>query len=224
MASYIFAMFMDRYGGWICQDDGATPPTEQPLATHHRRAAPLTIQAGLAGVTKDERQKILDYFFSRNSVHEYNSVIKDSGGRVKNKERDKATSDVENPNDKSHGNPMCCTTSKRGTSKEEDDKYCELGDYGSNAKYRNITNILEKRLTLPRGSNSAIPNNEELEYTTGDGPTIKNDNSHGIADVGDSAGDVELQGICMMEHKEGTCPICLMEYGTLAQSGFTGMR
>ena len=44
-------------------------------------------------------------------------------------------------------------------------------------------------------------NNKEEETTT-------NGDDH-------SSHDVELEELCTMEHNEGTCPICLQEYGTL---------
>ena len=46
-------------------------------------------------------------------------------------------------------------------------------------------------------------NQTETEAGTGIASAQENEN-----------GDTELQDLCMMEHEEGTCPICLQEYGT----------
>ena len=213
LVSYVFAMFMDRYGGWICQE-GIPPLSDEQLATR-RRAAPLTIQAGLAGVTKDERQKILDYFFSLNSSYEYGSGQGDPEHEMKEGTARTEEIDIENSDGKS------CCLSKTGpdascTNHSEDvGDDVEHKDSSNKEANRSDKKSLEKEShAMVSDSSASIPHGNAEETDNAESASVaetENENNNETARNEDE--DVELQELCMMEHKEGTCPICLMEYG-----------
>ena len=201
-------MFMDRYGGWICQE--RIPPLAEEQLTTRRRAAPLTIKAGLAGITKDERQKVLDYFFSSTSAFDYGSG-EDAARRVKTNEDESAQEvDVENPSGKpcclSHGGP-----STADAAHHEQEGSVEREEINEN----NTKRMKERSVAMSSGSISAIPKGAAKNSNGTDPKEKESYDCHGVAKNRNDAEDVELQKMCMMEHKEGTCPICLMEYGTL---------
>ena len=215
LVSYFFAMFMDRYGGWICQE-GIPPLSDEQLATR-RRAAPLTIQAGLAGVTKDERQKILDYFFSHNSSYEYGSGQGDPEHEIKEGVVTTEEIDIENPDGKSSclsktGPDASCTDHSEETEGDGEPK----GNSNKETNGSGKKSLVKDSQAKVSDSSASIPqgNAEETDNAEGAsaGEILSENNNETTRNEEE---DVELQELCMMEHKEGTCPICLMEYGML---------
>ena len=231
LGSYIFATLMDRYGAWCCQE--GHPPLSYEELMSRNRAAPLTLKAKLAGITKEERQKVLEYFFSTNQVYEYGRETKDgldlddknvnhsdsNGGkdgddRVRKKDvEDDVPNDIESPQSELIINDEPADSTKEQTNDNENISGAEEVNKSTGIPLGNG----DKAFGCDKsGADEACSTNENeyLEKTPSVTKCDSDDNAIPDLETGaETVDDRELQEICMMEHKEGTCPICLMEYG-----------
>jgi hypothetical protein len=194
LLSYLSAICLDQYGNLCCQT-GPPPLTAEEWAIRHA-ADQLTVQAGLAGITAEERFRILEYFFQNKTVHDY----------------DHHHHQVEEEDDNEHG-------TKKETSNPTKEKVIPSTALASTADVRPATAAPKTTLEISQGDDTIVtedmtlsPLNKATTTTTTTTTTVAAAGAEASIDNQDD--DVELQELCTMEHTEGSCPICLAEYQT----------